>query len=84
VLEAHRIAPATPLDTRRPEVPSALAAVVARMMAKEPGRRFQTPIAVARALAPFLAAPASQRIPARKGETAIETEAWISAEVEAE
>ena len=30
-------------------MPSDLVAVVARMMAKEPGRRFQSPVAVARA-----------------------------------
>ena len=34
---------ATPLNLVRPEVPEELAAVVAKMMAKEPERRFQTP-----------------------------------------
>jgi Protein kinase domain/Putative zinc-finger len=37
----------------RPEVPVELGAVVTKMLAKEPGRRYQTPVEVARALAPF-------------------------------
>ena len=37
-----------PLNLARPEVPVELAALVARMMAKEPERRFQTPSEVAR------------------------------------
>ena len=37
----------------RPEVPAELAALVAKMMAKEPDRRFQTPAEVAAALGPF-------------------------------
>ena len=44
---------ARPLNLVRPEVPVELAAVVAKMMAKEPGRRFQTPGEVAQALTPF-------------------------------
>ena len=50
VLEAHRSLEATPLNEVRPEVPSELAVLVARMMAKKPGRRFQSPVEVARAL----------------------------------
>ena len=44
---------ALPLNLARPEVPIELAALVARMMAKEPERRFQTPKDVALALSPF-------------------------------
>ena len=44
---------AMPLNLARPEVPIELAALVARMMAKEPERRFQTPSDVAQALTPF-------------------------------
>ena len=43
----------TPLNLVRPEVPVELAALVAKMMAKEPERRFQTPAEVAQALKPF-------------------------------
>ncbi len=39
---------AGPLNLIRPEVPVELAAVAAKMMAKEPARRFQTPSEVAR------------------------------------
>ena len=51
--QAHFSMEAGPLNLVRPEVPVELAAVVAKMMAKEPGRRFQTPGEVAQALAPF-------------------------------
>ena len=44
---------AMPLNLARPEVPVELAALVAKMMAKEPERRFQTPKEVAQALLPF-------------------------------
>ena len=53
VYQAHFSMEAGPLNLVRPEVPVELAAVVAKMMAKEPGRRFQTPGEVAQALAPF-------------------------------
>ncbi len=54
VYQAHFSMEASPLNLVRPEVPVELAAVVAKMMAKEPGRRFQTPGEVARALMPFI------------------------------
>ncbi|MCL6501737.1 MAG: protein kinase [Pirellulales bacterium] len=41
------------LQTMRPEVPAGLAAVVARMLARRPEDRYQTPAEVAEALAPF-------------------------------
>ena len=53
VYQAHFSMDAGPLNLVRPEVPVELAAVVAKMMAKEPGRRFQTPGEVAQALTPF-------------------------------
>ncbi len=43
LLEAHVSAEATPLNRVRKDVPAELAAVAARMMAKDPARRFQTP-----------------------------------------
>ena len=53
IYQAHFSMDAGPLNLVRPEVPVELAAVVAKMMAKKPGRRFQTPGEVARALTPF-------------------------------
>jgi len=44
---------ATPLNEVRKEVPPELAAVVAKMMAKDPAQRYQKPVEVAQALAPF-------------------------------
>jgi serine/threonine protein kinase len=51
---AHREQEAVPLHAVRFDVPTALSAVVARMLAKDPARRYQTPGEVAGALAPFL------------------------------
>ncbi len=53
LLHAHQEREARPLDEVRPDVPEGLAAVVRRMMAKEPAQRYQTPGEVARALVPF-------------------------------
>jgi len=53
VLQAHHSMEAKPLNLLRPDVPWELAAVVAKMMAKDPGRRYQTPGEVAQALKPF-------------------------------
>jgi serine/threonine protein kinase len=53
ILQAHHSMDAQLLNFVRPEVPSELAALVAKMMAKEPKRRFQTPDEVAKALSPF-------------------------------
>jgi serine/threonine protein kinase len=52
--QAHFSMDASPLNLVRPEVPVELAALVAKMMAKEPDQRFQTPGEVARVLIPFL------------------------------
>jgi serine/threonine protein kinase len=43
----------TPIRTMRPEVSEEMAKVLARMMAKQPADRFQTPAEVAAALAPW-------------------------------
>src|SRR4051794_26670971 len=46
-----------PLRSLCPEAPPALAAVVARMLARAPAERHQTPAEAATALAPFALAP---------------------------
>jgi serine/threonine protein kinase len=51
--QAHFSMEAGPLNLVRPDVPVELAALVAKMMAKDPARRFQTPGEVAEALAPY-------------------------------
>jgi formylglycine-generating enzyme required for sulfatase activity len=56
LLEAHQTLTPPPLTEVRPEVPARLAAVVARMMAKEPAARYAKPIEAAQALALFVQA----------------------------
>jgi serine/threonine protein kinase len=52
--EAHVFKTAKPLNLVRPEVPVELANIVAKMMAKEPAKRYATPGDVVVALTPFL------------------------------
>jgi tRNA A-37 threonylcarbamoyl transferase component Bud32 len=52
-LDAHRTRTPTPLAMFRPDVPPGLAAVLAKMMAKDPAARYQTPAEVAAALELF-------------------------------
>src|SRR5262249_2000871 len=47
----HRLYEPTPVEQLRPDVPAPVAAVVRRLMAKEPGDRFQTPLELASTLA---------------------------------
>jgi hypothetical protein len=54
-----------PLARLRPDLPKGLAAVVARMMARRPEDRYQTPAAVAAALAPFTDAPGRKSLKRR-------------------
>jgi formylglycine-generating enzyme required for sulfatase activity/serine/threonine protein kinase len=54
--QAHFSMEATPLNLARPDVPVELAALVDKMMAKDPARRFQDPKDVAQALKPFFKA----------------------------
>jgi serine/threonine protein kinase len=63
VFQAHQSMEAKLLNLMRPEVPQELAAVVRKMMAKEPAKRYQSPVEVVQALAPFVKAGA-------KGESA--------------
>ncbi|QEL20032.1 serine/threonine-protein kinase [Limnoglobus roseus] len=52
--EAHVFKTARPLNLLRPEVPVELANIVNKLMAKEPGKRYQTPGEVVAVLTPFL------------------------------
>src|SRR5262249_49430517 len=56
----HRSLDAPLLNEVRPDVPAELAALVARMMAKEPVRRFAEPAEVAEALSPFAKKPSAR------------------------
>src|SRR5262249_29148716 len=49
----HAVEQPAALSELRPDLPAGLEAVVARMMAKAPGQRYQTPGEVAAALEPF-------------------------------
>ena len=51
--QAHFSRDLDPLNLIRPDIPAELAALVSKMMAKEPEGRFQTPSEVAEALVPF-------------------------------
>jgi serine/threonine protein kinase len=56
-LDFHQTLPPASLRQGRPEVPEGLAALIERMMAKDPAQRPQTPLEVAEALAPYTQAP---------------------------
>jgi len=49
----HKYVAPRPVEVRRPEVPPGVAAVVARLLAKRPEERYQTPAEAAEALAPL-------------------------------
>jgi serine/threonine protein kinase len=70
VLQAHQSSQAIALDRLRPDVPAELAAVVAKMLAKDPARRYQRPVEIVKALAPFVK-PGSA-IPTREDIKALE------------
>jgi serine/threonine protein kinase len=52
-LERHKSMDPEPLEQLRPVVPPGVAALVRRLMAKDPAARFQTPAELALALEPF-------------------------------
>src|SRR5262249_46454414 len=54
-MKAHVEAPVPPIREHRPDVPQQLAAVLERMLAKDPGDRFASAVGVAPALRPFAA-----------------------------
>jgi eukaryotic-like serine/threonine-protein kinase len=49
----HQVRQPKPVQALRPEIPDGVAQLVAKMMAKEPAKRYQTPLEVAEALAPW-------------------------------
>jgi serine/threonine protein kinase len=53
----HQVKPPTPVRELRPDVPEGMAAVVAKMLAKKPSDRYQTPAEVVEALAPWTGQP---------------------------
>ncbi|MBI2805670.1 MAG: protein kinase [Planctomycetes bacterium] len=69
-LDGHRTQEPKPIRALRPELPEGLAAVVAKMMAKQPGDRYESAAAVAKALEPFTRVTAPQR-PARSARYAL-------------
>jgi tRNA A-37 threonylcarbamoyl transferase component Bud32 len=71
VVMAHLQEPPPPLEGLRPEVPPGLAAVVARMLAKDPAQRPQTPMEVAEALAPFVKAEGAKLVPTQTPDAAL-------------
>src|SRR5262249_15602853 len=55
---AHQSEVPRPLNEVRPDVPPELAAVAAKMLAKEPAQRYQKPSEIAQAILPFIKAGA--------------------------
>ena len=53
----HQVRQPKPIREVRPEVPEGVAAVLEKMIAKEPAQRYQTPAEVAEALAPWTQTP---------------------------
>jgi hypothetical protein len=64
-MKAHAEAPVPPIRERRPDVPEELAAVLARMLAKDPAERYATPGEVAVALQRFAAAGHTEEVDRR-------------------
>jgi serine/threonine protein kinase len=54
ILQAHHDRDPKPVNSTRPDLPMNLAALVSKMMAKDPDQRFQTPAEVAHALEAFV------------------------------
>lgn len=52
-LHAHKTCTPTPIQLRRPEISDELAAVLDRMLAKDPAERFARPVDLAKALKPI-------------------------------
>jgi hypothetical protein len=53
----HQTRQPKPIRQIRPEVPEGVVAIIEKMMAKDPGQRYQTPLKVAEVLLPFTQTP---------------------------
>jgi eukaryotic-like serine/threonine-protein kinase len=53
----HQTRQPKPVRSIRPDVPEEIAAIIEKAMAKDPAQRYQTPMAVAEALAPWTTTP---------------------------
>jgi serine/threonine protein kinase len=70
LLAKQTVAP-QPITKWRGDLPAALVQVIEKMMARDPGQRYQTPAAVVKALAPFAKpAPVAAPTPAKKADAA--------------
>ncbi len=56
-MTAHVQQPAPPIENLLPQIPRELAAIIEKMLAKDPADRFAQPAEVVEALAPFCTAP---------------------------
>ena len=65
-LYAHVMTPPPSMEALRPDVPAEVAAIVARLMAKGPDERFQTPAQLALAVAPSCAEGGPGPVPAAR------------------
>ncbi len=63
MFQAQTTSDAAPLNFVRNDVPAELAALVAKMMAKDPSRRIQKPAEVAELLAPYIRQGSPQHLP---------------------
>jgi serine/threonine protein kinase len=63
-LNWHRTRDPVPISQMRPDVPSGMASVLAKMMAKAPGARYQAPVEVAAALVTWAEPPPAAPDPA--------------------
>jgi serine/threonine-protein kinase len=66
-LYKHKFESPPPLESLRPEVPADVAAIVHKLIAKEPEDRYGTPAELAEALTPFCQAGDAVAIPKKKG-----------------
>ena len=78
ILHAHQTRQARRLEEVRAEVPAELATVVAKMMAKDPAARYQTPAEVAKALVPFFKPAAPVTSPERGFKLTARRRPWVA------